>query len=232
MSEEKKKILLIEDEETISVGICDMLESSGYSVEWVSDGRSGLSRGLDGDSDLILLDIMLPFLDGFEIAKQLRENDIETPIIMLTAKGSEDDKLKGLSIAADDYITKPFSIKELLARIKAVLRRSKNVSNIVNLNDMVINFSRFELKKGDELIELTTKEAQILKYFIEHKEKIITREELLENVWGYKSAKDVETRTVDIYIVKLRGKIEKDHNTPQIITTVRSKGYKFDGTIR
>jgi DNA-binding response OmpR family regulator len=228
----KKKILLIEDEETISMGVTDALESAGYVVEWARDGKKGLERGLKGECSLILLDIMLPFIDGFEIARRLRNSNIKTPIIMLTAKGSEDDKLKGLAIAADDYITKPFSIKELLARINAVLRRVENVPEIVKFNDITINFSRFEMIRGEDEIKLTTKEAEILKYFIENKEKIITRDELLENVWGYKSAKDVETRTVDIYIVKLRSKIEKDPNNPEIITTVRSKGYKFDGVLK
>jgi DNA-binding response OmpR family regulator len=230
--DKKRKILLIEDEEAILIGVSDALTAAGYAVETASDGESGLERGLKGDCDLILLDIMLPFIDGFEIAKRLRESNVTTPIIMLTAKDSEEDKLKGLSIAADDYVTKPFSIKELLARINAVLRRIKDSPDIVGINDITVNFSRHEMTKGDEHLKLTTKEAEILKYFIENKEKIITREELLEKVWGYKHPKDIETRTVDIYIVKLRGKIETDPNNPAIITTVRSKGYKFDGVIK
>jgi len=232
MADTKREILLIEDEEAIAVGILDALELAGYKVKWAKDGRAGLEHGLADKSDLILLDIMLPFVDGFEVASRLRDGGISTPIIMLTAKGGEDDKLRGLSIAADDYITKPFSINELLARINAVLRRATGIPNVVRLNDMTINFSRFEMTKGDEPIKLTTKEAEILKYFIKNKERIVTRDELLKNVWGYQSAKDVETRTVDIYIVKLRSKIEADPNNPEIIVTVRSKGYKFNGVIR
>ncbi len=231
---EKKRILLIEDEEAISMGVSDALSSTGYDVQCAADGKVGLELGLTGAHDLILLDIMLPFVDGFELAKRLRDKRVFTPIIMLTAKGSEVDKIKGLSIAADDYITKPFSIKELIARIHAVLRRvdQKNVPNTVRVNDLVINFPRLEMTKDGTLIELTKKEAEILRYFIEHKEKVVSREELLENVWGYKGAHNVETRTVDIHIVKLRSKIENDPNTPNIIKTVRSKGYKFDGVIK
>jgi len=227
-----KRILLIEDEEAISIGVTHALEAAGYEVECAADGRTGLTRGLTAESDLILLDIMLPFVDGFEIAKQLREKGVDTPIIMLTAKGSEDDKLKGLSIAADDYITKPFSIKELLARVNAVLRRVKGVPEVVKLNDMTINFSRHEMTKGDQELKLTNKEAAILRYFIEHKERIVTRDDLLKHVWGYERPGDIETRTVDIYIVKLRGKLESDPNRPEIITTVRAKGYKFNGVVR
>lgn len=230
--EKTKKILLIEDEETISVGVCDALESAGYEAECAADGRIGLELALTGRHDLILLDIMLPFINGFELAKKLRENNITTPIIMLTAKGREEDKIKGLSIAADDYVTKPFSVKELLARINAVLRRVRGVPDKVRINDITVDFSRFEMVKDGKESLLTKKEADILKYFIENKEKIVTREELLENVWGYRSAKEVETRTVDIYIVKLRSKIEKDPNHPEIIKTIRAKGYKFDGVIR
>ncbi len=234
MSEKMKRILVIEDEEAISLGVCDALEASGYEVESAEDGKKGLSMGLSGNYDLILLDIMLPFVDGFELAKRLRESRVFTPIIMLTAKGREEDKIRGLSIAADDYVTKPFSIKELLARISAVLRRveQRSVPNIVTVNDLTINFSRLEVTKGDKLCDLTKKEADILGYFIAHGEKIVTRDELLENVWGYKSAENLETRTVDIHIVKLRSKVEDDPNNPKIILTVRSKGYKFDGIVK
>lgn len=234
MGEKAKRILVIEDEEAISIGIRDALESVGYEADVAEDGKKGLEMGLAGNHDLILLDIMLPFVDGFELAKRLRDARIFTPIIMLTAKGREEDKIRGLEIAADDYVTKPFSIKELLARINSVLRRAdqKNTPNIMNINDITINFSRFEMTKDGNQTELTKKEADILKYFIENKEKIVTREELLEKVWGYQGAKDIETRTVDIHIVKLRSKIEIDPNDPKIILTVRSKGYKFDGVIK
>lgn len=227
----KKKILLIEDEEAISIGVSDALEASGYAVEVAADGKTGLEKGLHGDADLILLDLMLPFIDGFEIAKRLRDSGVATPIIMLTAKGSEEDKLRGLSIAADDYVTKPFSIKELLARINAVLRRVTHAPEVIKIDGLTVNFSNHELTRDGEIMKLTTKEADILRHLVENRERIVTRDELLKHVWGYENPENVETRTVDIYIVKLRGKIEDDPNRPKIITTVRAKGYKFDGEV-
>jgi DNA-binding response OmpR family regulator len=225
----KERILVVEDERAILMGLKDNLEMEGYEVLTAVDGDTGLKLALQEDPDLIVLDIMLPKMDGFEVCKRLRQNRIRGSIIMLTAKQQQMDKLEGFKRGADDYITKPFSILELLARVKAVLRRTKRLSKKLvefRFGDVEIDFEKFEAVKGGEPIKLTPREFKILKYFILNAGRVISRNELLDKVWGY----DVfpTTRTVDNHIVKLRKQIEDDPANPTFITSIRGVGYKFE----
>ena len=227
----KKKILIIEDEEDLVKGLKLNLTDEGYDVDWALDGKSGLKKALDDPPDLILLDIMIPEMDGLEVCRLLRQKKVGLPIIMLTAKGEEVDKVVGLEIGADDYITKPFSIRELLARIKAHIRRTqreeKAVPQVYSFEDVEIDFVHFTVRNGSEEYELTSLEMDILKYFIAHKGEVITRNDLLDKVWGYE--KYPTTRTVDNHILKLRKKIEKDPAHPKIILSMYGEGYRFMG---
>ena len=226
-----KKILIIEDELNMVNGLKDNLEFDGYEVEIAMEGGSGLERILGNKYDLILLDIMLPQISGFDICKAVRKEGINTPIVLLTAKGEEIDKVLGLELGADDYITKPFSLRELLARIKAILRRVQNENEeglepkFIPIGKIKVNFKNYLAFEGTNEIKMSYKEIGILHYLYMNAGKIIQRDDLMSDVWGIEY--DISTRTVDNFILKLRQKIEVDPNNPRIILTVHGIGYKM-----
>jgi len=227
----EEKILIIEDEEDLVKGLKLNLADEGYKVDWASNGEEGLRKAMEETPDLIILDIMLPKKDGLDVCRELRQKNIFIPIIMLTAKGEEVDKVVGLEIGADDYMTKPFSIRELLARIKAHLRRErregKTVPEVYLFGDVEIDFTHFKVKRKDKELDLTSLEVEILKYFIAHQGEVITREALLDKIWGYD--KYPTTRTIDNHILKLRKKIETDPSHPEYILSIYGEGYRFMG---
>ena len=227
----EEKILIIEDEEDLVKGLKLNLADEGYKVDWASNGEEGLRKAMEETPDLIILDIMLPKKNGLDVCRELRQKNIFIPIIMLTAKGEEIDKVVGLEIGADDYMTKPFSIRELLARIKAHLRREKRegktVPEVYLFGDVEIDFTHFKVKRKDKELDLTSLEAEILKYFIAHQGEVITRESLLDKIWGYE--KYPTTRTIDNHILKLRKKIETDPSHPKYILSIYGEGYRFMG---
>ena len=217
-----KKILIVEDESSISDFVKLELEYEGYQVSIKEDGREGLKEALENDYDLIILDIMLPSMNGFEICRRLKREK-NTPIIMLSAKDSVTDKVNGLQIGADDYIPKPFAIEELLARINAIFRRVDNLDNyIVKFKDLVINRNSRTVSKNDKEINLTTKEYELLMILIDNKDKVVTRDELLEKIWGYEY--EPETNVTDVYVRYLRSKLNNE-NKEEYIQTIRSVGY-------
>lgn len=226
-----KKILIIEDEMNMVKGLKDNLEFEGYEVDTAMEGSSGLQKILQCHYDLILLDIMLPEVSGFDICKSARREGVNTPIILLTAKGEEIDKVLGLEFGADDYITKPFSLRELLARIKAILRRAPAVkaesdeSEFIRIGNIKINFKNYLALEGKSEIKMSHKEFEILHYLYNNAGKTIHRDDLISRVWSIDY--DITTRTVDNFILKLRQKIETDPNNPKIILTVHGMGYKM-----
>lgn len=227
----KEKILIIEDEEDLVKGLKLNLADEGYEVDWAYDGEDGLRKALEDAPDLIILDIMLPKMNGLDICRELRQKNMNIPIIMLTAKGKEIDKVVGLEIGADDYMTKPFSIRELLARVKAHLRRKKRegetVPQLYGFGDVEIDFAHFKVRRAGKEFDLTSLEMEILKYFIAHKGEVVTRRVLLDKIWGYESYPT--TRTIDNHILKLRKKIEDDPSHPEHILSVYGEGYRFMG---
>lgn len=228
------RILVVEDEEAIRTGLEDLLVFHGYAVEGCADGRKGLDLALSGTFDLVLLDIMLPGLDGYTICERIRAEDREQPIVMLTARSAEDDIVRGLSLGADDYVSKPFSVAELMLRVEAVLRRSRAGSEIANRirlgADVDIDARNLSGVRGDKMLEFTRREMEVLQYLYTHGERAVSREELLNKVWGYSRTADIETRTVDIHIARLRRKIETDSGNPVHLTTVRGAGYRLVGS--
>ena len=223
------KVLIVEDDQAMAVALRDGFEYEGYGVQVARDGAAGLKMADEPELDLIILDVMLPKMSGFDVCKQLRSAGNETPIIMLTARGQEIDKVVGLKIGADDYVTKPFSFMELMARVEALMRRShrkpETSTDEFNFGDIAINFKRFEVTKAGQPIEISPREFNILKYFIEHRGEVITRDQSLDSVWGYGSFP--LTRTVDMHIAKLRQKIEDAPHDPKYVITVHRVGYKF-----
>ena len=223
-----KRILVVEDEKPISDILKFNLEKSGYEVLCAYDGEDGLNKALIENVDLVLLDVMLPKMEGFDVLKKVREQKQNLPILMLTARDEEVDKILGLEWGADDYITKPFSMRELLARVKANLRRTVTEveaapSSIANFGNLAINYSRYEVTKNSEIVELTLREFELLKFLSTQPGVVFSREMLLEKVWGYEYFGDV--RTVDVTIRRLREKIEDDPAHPLIIMTKRGIGY-------
>ncbi len=225
----KEKILIIEDEEDLVKGLKINLVDEGYKVDYALNGKVGFEKALKKKPDLILLDIMLPGMNGLDICKELRRNNIEIPILMLTARGEEIDKVIGLEMGADDYISKPFSIRELLARVKAHLRREnrgdETVPEVVHLESIKIDFGHFKVIRKNEEIDLTSLEVDVLRYLISQDGKVVSRDDLLDKIWGYE--KFPTTRTIDNHILKLRKKIEIDSNHPLHILTVYGGGYRF-----
>ena len=225
------KILIVEDEPNIRMGLTDNLQFEGYGVETAGDGELGLKMILEGDYDLIILDVMMPKLSGFDICRTVRSKNIDTPIILLTAKGEEIDKVLGLELGADDYITKPFSLRELLARIKAILRRRNTSSQTqgqgpeVAIGKLSVNFNTYSANIDGKNVKMSHKEFEILKFLLAHKNETVSRNELLEKIWGYEE--QPTTRTVDNFILKLRQKIEENPNHPTIILTAHGIGYKL-----
>jgi DNA-binding response OmpR family regulator len=227
----KEKILIIEDERELINGLRLNLEFEGYEVISAEDGEAGLKRALKDAPDLILLDIMLPKKDGLDVCREVRRQNLTTPIIMLTAKGEEVDKVVGLEIGADDYITKPFSLKELLARIRAQLRRgqqeTRSVPSVYPFNDIEIDFIHFKIKRDGKEFDLTSLEVEILKHFVAHRGEVVSRDDLLDKIWGHE--KYPSTRTIDNHILKLRKKLERDPAKTKVIFSVYGEGYRFMG---
>ena len=227
----KPHLLVVEDEIAIRTGLLDVLVFHGFTVEAASDGHDGLRKALGGAFDLILLDVMLPGVDGFEICNRIRAQDRTQPIIMLTAKTSDEDIIQGLSLGADDYVGKPFSVAQLVLRVQAVLRRTRTNSKAERMiqfsDDFEIDTANLSGRRGSETLTFTKREMEILQCLHAHAERPVTRDELLHEVWGYAKNLELETRTVDIHIAKLRRKIEVDPAEPRFLITVRGAGYRL-----
>jgi DNA-binding response OmpR family regulator len=222
------KILIVEDEIILRDGLVDLLHSAGHDVDVVGDGLTATKRALDPEVELVLLDVMLPKLDGIEVCQRVRKARPALPILMLTAKGSEEDKVRGLQGGADDYVTKPFGARELLARVDAIARRVKAVPaepEILEADGCRFDLGRCLAERDGQTISLTSREAGILRWLYRHRARVISRAELLEQVWGVRS--DLETRTVDQTIANLRHKIERDAANPKMIISVKGAGYRW-----
>jgi DNA-binding response OmpR family regulator len=224
------RILVVEDEPTIAMGLQDDLQLEGHATDLAGDGTAAETAALEQRHDLILLDVMLPKKDGFSVCRAIRAAGVRTPIILLTAKGQEVDKVLGLELGADDYVTKPFSPRELIARINAVLRRASeppSQSLVYRNGDLVLDFGRFEASRRGQPIELTAMEFRLLRAFVSHRRQVLTHDQLIAEVWG----KDVflTDRVIYTHINNLRQKIEADPATPRLLISVRGVGYRFDG---
>lgn len=236
MSQSGAKILIVEDENSVREGLVENLRLEGYQVFWRANGKSGLEAYEQEQPDLVILDLMMPEMDGLEVCRRIRSSERGTPVIMLTAKSSEVDKVVGLELGADDYLTKPFGMRELFARIKALLRRAngsrkaaeedkKEMCEELEFGSVSIDFRTYRAKKGGEEIVLSAKEFELLRYLASQPDVPVTRDELLDNVWGYNNYPS--TRTVDNFIARLRGKVEETPDKPRHIVTVHGVGYKF-----
>jgi DNA-binding response OmpR family regulator len=229
-SAKRTRILIVEDEPAMVAGLRDNFEYEGYEVISAGDGITGLNRALNDNPDLVVLDVMMPRMSGLDVCKQLKSKQPGLPIIMLTARGQEIDKVVGLELGADDYVTKPFSIRELMARVKAVLRRvtpSTQAMEVYRFSDIEVNVRSNEVKRGGEPVELSAKEFALLAYFVAHPAETLSRDRLLDAVWGYQNYPN--TRTVDTHIVHLRQKLEPNPEEPRFILTIHGSGYKFVG---
>jgi DNA-binding response OmpR family regulator len=222
------RILVVEDEPPLALGLEDDLKLEGYEVEVVRDGETASLRAQEGSFDLIILDVMLPRKDGFEVCRELRRAGVRTPVILLTAKTHESDKVLGLELGADDYVTKPFSPRELRARVKAALRRAAGETpEIYRFGDVEVDFTRCELRQAGKAVEITPIEFKLLAAFIRHRSHTLSRDKLLDEVWGRGTF--VTDRVVDTHITNLRKKIEPKPSQPQFLVSVRGMGYRFDG---
>jgi DNA-binding response OmpR family regulator len=229
-AQRRAKILVVEDEPAMVAGLRDNFEFEGYEVITAQDGIEGLERALEESPDLVVLDVMMPRMSGLEVCKQLRAKRASLPIIMLTARGQEIDKVVGLELGADDYVTKPFSIRELLARVKSVLRRTAVVPKDKeqhSFSDVQVDLRRCRVVRSGKALDISSKEFDLLKYFICHPGETLSRDRLLEDVWGYENYPT--TRTVDTHLVRLRQKLEPDPEQPQYFLTVHGTGYRFVG---
>ncbi len=227
----KEKILIIEDEEELVKGLKLNLEAEGFEVSWALDGDEGLAKALRDAPDLVLLDIMLPKKDGLDVCRELRRHNVGVPIVMLTAKREEVDKVVGLEIGADDYVSKPFGVRELLARIRAQLRRDRRDGRgapaVYRFDDVEIDFSHFKIRREGLEFDLTSLEVEILRYLVAHRGEVVSRDVLLDRIWGYE--KFPSTRTVDNHILKIRKKIGEDPCGAGYIFSVYGEGYRFMG---
>ena len=224
------RVLVVEDDEATCFALRDGLEYEGYSVLVATDGRSAVRIAEEEQPSLILLDVMLPEMSGLDVCKQIRANNNDIPIIMLTARGQEVDKVLGLKLGADDYVTKPFSFMELMARVEAVLRRTSaraESANAYEFGDVRLDFRTLEATKGGRSLDLSPLEFKLMKFFIDHRQQVVTRDQMLKAVWNSQSA--LFTRTVDMHVAKLRKKVEDDPEAPRHIVTVHGVGYKFVG---
>ncbi len=226
------KILIVDDEKAMREGLADNLLFEGYETVLAENGRVALDKLNDITFDLIILDVMMPELSGFEVCKKIRQKNIDTPVILLTAKGEEIDRVLGLELGADDYITKPFSLRELLARIKAILRRTQNNNlndssntHFVQIGQLEVEFDRYSAFYKGEEVKLSYKEFEVLHFLLKHKQKVVSRDELLKNIWQYDEFPT--TRTIDNFILRLRQKVEINPNDPKVIITVYGMGYKL-----
>jgi DNA-binding response OmpR family regulator len=229
-AQRRAKILVVEDEPAMVAGLRDNFEFEGYEVITAHDGIEGLERALEESPDLVVLDVMMPRMSGLEVCKQLRAKRASLPIIMLTARGQEIDKVVGLELGADDYVTKPFSIRELLARVKSVLRRTAVLPKDKeqhSFSDVEVDLRRCRVVRSGKALDISSKEFDLLKYFICHSGETLSRDRLLEDVWGYENYPT--TRTVDTHLVRLRQKLEPDPEQPQYFLTVHGTGYRFVG---
>lgn len=226
-----KKILIVEDDPGILLSLKDEFESEGYAVLKAEDGENGLEMARIGSPDLIILDVMMPVLNGYEVCKQLRREGNRTPILMLTVKDKEIDKVLGLELGADDYVTKPFSLREVVARVRAILRRTENQEiDLITyaIGDVNLDFRKYEATKKGKRIELTPLEFQMLKMLIQKKEQVISRNDFLDRIWGEDNMV-VSSRTIDSHIANIRKKIEDDPSDPKHIISIRGVGYKLMG---
>lgn len=225
------RILVVEDEPTIAIGLQDDLEIEGYRVDAVSDGETALRKALGESYDLILLDVMLPGKDGFTVCREIRKAGRQIPIILLTARGQEMDRITGFDLGADDYVTKPFSSKELMRRIKAVLKRTgsqfEGKEDAYLFGDVDVDFTSCEVRKSGELVELTATELKLLKVFIDNRGRVLSLDEIIKKVWGEDMF--LSDRVVYTHVNNLRGKIEENPSTPQYVVSLRGLGYRFDG---
>ena len=226
----KPRVLLVEDESGLRLTLTDRLASEGYAVDIAADGEAGLKRAAESQYDLIILDVMLPKMSGFDVCREVRHRGVATPILMLTARGQVVDRVVGLKLGADDYLTKPFEMIELIARLEALLRRRAGAQpggDVYRFGDVLVNFRRAEVTRGDRPVELSAREFKLLRHFIEHRGATLSRDELLADVWGYDETP--LTRTVDVHVAGLRQKLELNPKTPEFIVTVHGLGYKFLG---
>ena len=224
------RVLIVEDEEAILLALEDDLRAEGYEVASAMDGPSGLSMAEDQAYDLIVLDIMLPGMDGFEVCRRLRQASVSTPILILTAKSQEIDKVLGLELGADDYVTKPYSSRELLARVKAILRRGNSPPpelESYRFGAIEVDFKKYGARKSGRAVHLTRREYSLLRFLIEHSDEVVSRSEILDQVWG--DAASVYPRTVDTHVGRLRKKLEDDPKDPRYIVGIRGVGYRFAG---
>jgi two-component system alkaline phosphatase synthesis response regulator PhoP len=225
----KSRILLVEDEPGLVLTISDLLTAEGYEVESATDGNSGLALAAKNDFDAILLDVMLPGKSGLEVCRELRQQGRDTAILMLTAKTQVIDRVVGLKLGADDYLTKPFDPSELLARIEALLRRVRKETRIpvrtFRFGDVEADFEHAEVLKAGQRVNIAAKELHLLRYLVDHRDRIVPREELLQTVWEY--ASEASSRTLDVHVAWLRQKLEDNPQTPRYIQTFRGKGYRF-----
>ncbi len=223
------RILLVEDEPGLVLTISDLLSEAGYAVETATDGESGLAKAIAASFDLLILDVMLPKKSGFEVCRQLRKEGADFAILMLTARAEVDDRVNGLKLGADDYLTKPFEPAELLARVEALLRRVGKDSHLAvtsyHFGDVTVDFDREQVLKSGKPLNLSGKELRLLHYLIDNRRRVVSREDLLKNVWEYHG--DVSSRTLDVHIAWLRHKVESNPQEPRFIHTIRGKGYRF-----
>ena len=225
------KVLIVEDDDSMGAALKDGFSYEGYEVVFAADGAAGLEKAKSEGADLIILDVMLPKMSGLDVCKEIRKTGSAVPIIMLTARGQEIDKVLGLKLGADDYVTKPFGFMELMARVEALLRRASgqtgHAADSYRFGDITIDFKKAEVRRKGKLLDLSARELRLLRYFVEHKGEVIPRDKLLDEVWGYDEAP--LTRTVDMHVAKLRKKIEGKPADPQYLLTVHGLGYKFNG---
>jgi two-component system alkaline phosphatase synthesis response regulator PhoP len=222
-------VLFVEDEEALRMTVGDRLRNEGYAVEYAADGDEGFEKATQIPFDLIILDVMLPRKSGFVVCRDIRQAGLITPILMLTARGQTSDKVSGLKIGADDYVTKPFNMRELVARVEALLRRAPSrpvvQTGVVEFGSIHVDLVGTEAIRDGKVVNLSAREFQLLRYFIEHRGATLSRDELLKQVWGYSA--DIYTRTVDVHVASLRQKLEDDAKQPKFILTVQGLGYKF-----
>jgi len=224
------KVLIVEDDEAMATALRDGFSYEGYDVSVARDGQAGLKLAGEGTPDVIILDVMLPKMSGLDVCKQIRREGNPVPILMLTARGQEIDKVLGLKLGADDYVTKPFGFLELMARVEAILRRGsagKPGLESYRFGDVEVDFKKGEARKKGKLVDLSPRELRLLEFFIRHRGEVVAREVLLDTVWGYDSAP--LTRTVDMHVAKLRKKIEDPRSEPKFLITIHRMGYKFTG---
>jgi two-component system alkaline phosphatase synthesis response regulator PhoP len=223
------RILLVEDEPGLVMTISDLLTAGGYEVESAGDGEAGLAMAASGNYHLVILDVMLPRKSGFDVCRELRQTGVDPAILMLTAKSQVIDRVVGLKLGADDYLTKPFDPAELLARVEALLRRvqkeNRTTARSIRFGDVEVDFERAEVRKAGQLVSMASKELLLLRYLVDHRGRVVPRDELLKNVWEYSG--DVSSRTIDVHVAWLRQKLEDNPQVPKHIHTIRGMGYRF-----